>query len=276
MSAALAHASSVPYPRRVAAASPDVPFDEPSLRDGFAAAVIDMHIHSRGASSDSMLDPALLPALAESSGLSGVNISEHDQVWERHRQAEYRAEHPGIFTNFAMEVSTDLGHMLAIGLEVYESGIHRADRLRAAVDRVGGYLIVAHPFRHVFDPVTAMRTGAKPFDLTPEQAAALPVFRVVDAVEIANACNTPRENYFAAEVASIAGLPGTGGSDAHSESGIGYFATGFERSVTDAEGLVTELHAGRFEAVHQTRGGRLIRFEPGSIEAAQRSEAASD
>lgn len=234
-----------------------------------------MHIHSRGASSDSMLDPDELPALATAGGLSGVNISEHDQVWERHRQADYRAAHPGVFANFGMEVSTDLGHMLAVGLEVYESGIHRADRLRAAVDRVGGFLIVAHPFRHVFDPVTAMRTGGKHFDLTPEQAAELPVFRVVNAIEVANACNTPRENYFAAEVARIAGLPGTGGSDAHSDSGIGYFATGFERPVTDPEALVTELHAARFHAVHRTGGGRLVRFAPGSIEAAQGAGAAS-
>ena len=234
-----------------------------------------MHIHSRGASSDSMLDPAELPALAEAGGLSGVNISEHDQVWERHRQAEYRAEHPGIFANFAMEVSTDLGHMLAIGMEAYESGIHRAAKLRAAVDRAGGFLIVAHPFRHVFDPVTAMRTGGKPFDLTPEQAAELPVFRMVDAIEVANACNTPRENYFAARVAEIAGLPGTGGSDAHSDSGIGYFATGFERPVPAADALLVELHARRFHAVHRTPGGRLVSFEQGSIEAAQGAEGAS-
>jgi predicted metal-dependent phosphoesterase TrpH len=259
----------------VPAASPDESPDASSLRDGFDSAVIDMHIHSRGASSDSMLDPDELPALAAAGGLTGFNISEHDQVWERHRQAEYRAEHPRLFANFAMEVSTDLGHMLAIGLEAYESGIHRADRLRAAVDRVGGFLIVAHPFRHVFDPVTAMRTGGKPFDLTPEQAAELPVFRMVDAIEVANACNTPRENYFASEVAAIAGLPGTGGSDAHSDSGIGYFATGFERPVSDAETLVAELRAGRFHAVHRTTGGRVVRFGPGSIEDAQGADTAS-
>lgn len=232
-----------------------------------------MHLHSRGASSDSMLDPDELPELARISGLSGINISEHDQVWERHRQAEYREAHPGFFAHFGMEVSTDLGHILAIGLQEYESGIHRAERLRAAADRVGGFLIVAHPFRHVFDPVTAMRTGGAPFTLTPEQAAELPVFKLVDAIEIANACNTPRENYFAAEVARVLGVPGTGGSDAHSDTGIGYFATGFERPVADPAGLLEELRAHRFHAVHRTARGRLVRFEPGSIEAAEGVEA---
>ena len=258
----------------MASPSSDASSGPPSLRDGFDAAVIDMHLHTRGASSDSMLDPDELPELARRNCLSGINISEHDQVWERHRQAEYRERHPGFFANFGMEVSTDLGHILAVGLEAYESGIHRAARLRAAADRVGGFLVVAHPFRHVFDPVTAMRTGGAPFTLTPEQAAELPVFQLVDAIEIANACNTPRENYFAAEVARVLGMPGTGGSDAHSDSGIGYFATGFERPVADPRTLLEELRAHRFQAVHRTASGRLVRFEPGSIEAAVAAEGA--
>ena len=258
----------------MASASSDAPPVPPSLKDGFDAAVIDMHLHSRDGSSDSMLDPEELPELARRSGLTGINISEHDQVWERYRQAEYRERHPGFFANFGMEVSTDLGHILAVGLEAYESGIHRAERLRAAADREGGFLIVAHPFRHVFDPVTAMRTGGAPFNLTPEQAAELPVFALVDAIEIANACNTPRENYFAAEVARVLGIPGTGGSDAHSDSGIGYFATGFERPVADSRALLEELRARRFHAVHRAASGRLVRFEPGSIEAAEAQEGA--
>jgi hypothetical protein len=61
----------------------------------------------------------------------------------------------------------------------------------------------------------------------------------------------------------------TGGSDAHSSSGIGHFATGFEHEVATPEEFLEELHAGRFEAVHKTRAGRWVRFEPGSIEAAQ-------
>ena len=232
-----------------------------------------MHVHTRGASSDSMLDPDELPAIARRAGLSGVNITEHDEVWARGRQSAFRGAHAGFFVNFAMEVSTDFGHMLAIGLEEYIGGIRRAERLRQELDQVGGFLIVAHPFRHVFDPVTAMRTGNKPFDLTPEQAAELPVFQLAHAIEIANASNTPRENEFACEVAKIRGLPATGGSDAHSQSGIGNFAAGFEREIASPEQFLEELHAGRFEAVHRTPSGRVVRFESGSLEAAE-AEAA--
>jgi predicted metal-dependent phosphoesterase TrpH len=234
-----------------------------------------MHVHTTAASSDSMLNPNELVVIAAQNGLTGVNITEHDQVLEPHQRAAFREAHPGFFVNFGMEVSTDLGHMIALGLDTYLPGIRRARQLREELDRVGGFLIVAHPFRRLFDPVTAMRTGVK-FEMSAEEAAErLEVFQVVHAIEVANGANTPQENYFAVEVARILGLPQVGGSDAHSTSGIGHFATGFELEVSTPEGLLEELHAGRFEAVHKTRAGRWVRFEPGSIEAAQEETARS-
>ena len=109
--------------------------------------------------------------------------------------------------NFGMEVSTDIGHMIAIGLKQYVGGIRRAPKLREELDKVGGFLIVAHPFRHLFDPVTAMRKGGEPFTMTPEQAAEMPVFKLVHAIEVGNGANTPRENYFASRWRSPAACP---------------------------------------------------------------------
>jgi len=227
-----------------------------------------MHVHTNPMSSDSMLDPHELVHIARSIGLDGVNIAEHDKVMESHQQAIFREQHPDFMVNFGMEVSTDMGHMIAVGLPTYLQGIRRAAKLREELDRLGGYLIVAHPFRRLFDPVTAMRTGEK-FELTPEQAAeTMPIFKLVHAIEVGNGANTPQENYFAVEVARILGLPGTGGSDAHSTSGIATFATGFERKVSTPAEFLDELHAGRFEAVHRDRSGRWVRLEDGSIEAA--------
>ena len=238
-----------------------------------------MHLHSAVASSDSTLKPERLMTLGPEAGLSGANITEHDKMWDPWEREQFLERHADIpfFVNFGMEVSTDLGHMTAIGLQSYVGGIRRAEQLRAVLDDVGGYLVVNHPFRHVFDDVTAMRTNGKPFDLTPEQAAELPVFQLADAIEVANGCNTPRENYFAWEVARILGKPATGGSDAHSESGIGYYATGFERPVESAAALLEELRAGRFEAVlrapDEDGAPRFVRFEPGSIEAVAAASA---
>lgn len=226
-----------------------------------------MHVHSAVASSDSTLDPHRLPDLGPSAGLTGANVCEHDKMWDPHQRKAYRETHTDFLINFGMEVSTDLGHMLAIGLPAYIGGIRRAERLREELDAVGGFLIVAHPFRHAFDDVTAMRNDGVRFELTPSEAAQLPVFQLVDAIEIANGCNTPRENYFAFEVARELGLPTTGGSDAHSESGIGYYATGFERELTSEAELLEELRAGRFEAVLRASDGGFVRFEPGVVEA---------
>ena len=248
---------------------------EPTLElsKALQASVLDMHLHSAVASSDSTLKPARLMLLGPEAGITGANITEHDKMWDPHERSQFIERHADepFFINFGMEVSTDLGHMTAIGLPSYLGGIRRAESLRAALDNVGGFLVVNHPFRHVFDEVTAMRTNGKAFNLTPEQAAELPVFQIVDAIEVANGCNTPRENYFAYEVARILGKPTTGGSDAHSESGIGYYATGFEHKIETPEALLNELHAGRFEAVlrmvGEAPGEQFMRFEPGSIEA---------
>jgi predicted metal-dependent phosphoesterase TrpH len=147
-----------------------------------------------------------------------------------------------------MEVSTDLGHILVLGLDRYVPGIRHAEELRRIVSEVGGYMIVSHPFRHYFDPVHFMRQGVEPFSMTPEQAARLPVFELVDAVEVANGGNTARENLFALRVAQALGKPGTGGSDAHSSQGIGILTTVFEKTLESQEQMLEELRAGRFYA----------------------------
>lgn len=224
--------------------------------------IIEMHVHTNPDSSDSMLSKEDLVTVGIDTGLSGANLAEHDKVLERHQQESIRNTYPNFFFNFGMEVSTDLGHMIAIGLKEYLPGIRRAEKLREELDKVGGFLIVAHPFRRLFDPVTAMRTG-ETFDLTPEQAAeTMPVFKIVHTLEIANGANTPKENAYAAEVARLLGVRGTGGSDAHSTSGLGYFATGFDTIVDSQDGLLEELHAGRFEALQLESAGIFSYFNP--------------
>ena len=239
-----------------------------TLVDSFDGTRMDIHVHTNPASSDSMLKPDELVATALANGLTAVSMTEHDFTLESHRQEEFRSGYPDLFINFGMEVSTDLGHMLAFGLPGYLPGIRRLEKLREAADEYGAFIVVAHPFRRLFDPVTAMRTGEK-FELTPQEAAEqMEVFKYVHAIEGANGANTPQENYFALEVAGILGISTTGGSDAHSTSGIGIFATAFEEQIESPVRLLEELHAGKFQAVHKTKAGRWVRFVDGSIEAA--------
>jgi len=51
------------------------------------------------------------------------------------------------------------------------------------LDDVGGFMTVAHPFRHFFDPIHFRRDGRPPFEMTPEEAAErMPVFKLVDEI----------------------------------------------------------------------------------------------
>ena len=144
----------------------DAPIPHAPLIDAHGLAVIDMHVHTSPTSSDSMLDPHELVRIASENGFAGVNITDHDRVIDRHARDAFRDQYPDLFVNFGMEVSTDLGHMIAVGLHTYLPGIRRAEQLRAELDKVGGFLIVAHPFRRLFDHVTSLRTG-QTFDLNP-------------------------------------------------------------------------------------------------------------
>ena len=44
--------------------------------------IIDMHLHTTKGASDSMLNPDDLIEEARRVGLTGVNITEHDRMWE--------------------------------------------------------------------------------------------------------------------------------------------------------------------------------------------------
>ena len=222
--------------------------------------IIDMHLHTTKGASDSMLNPDDLIEEARRVGLTGVNITEHDRMWESWDLAPFRKKHEGVFVSNGMEVSTDMGHILAIGLRGYESGIRRLEKLRQVADDQGAFLVVAHAFRHFFDPVHFKREGKEPFNLTPEQAAKLPVFQLVHGIEVLNGCNTPRENYFALQVAKILGKPGTGGSDAHSTQGIGYFTAVFEENLESPAQMVEQMHKGRIYPGRGLAQGELNNF----------------
>jgi predicted metal-dependent phosphoesterase TrpH len=189
-------------------------------------------------------------------------LTEHDRVWERHALAEFVGRHRHLFIASGMEVSTDLGHILAYGLPHYISGIRRATELRRVAYQYGAFLVAAHPFRHWFDPVTFRRRGQDPPEMTVEKLADLPLLQLVDGLEVLNGANTERENRFALDMATYLGKPGTGGSDAHSTSGIAIYTTVFERTLESPSALVDELKAGRFHAAQRLASGELRRFSP--------------
>jgi hypothetical protein len=226
--------------------------------------IIDMHMHTVLGAYDSGLQPAHLAEDAERVGLTGVAVTEHDRMWDRHTLARFREDHPALYIQNGMEVSTEMGHVLAVGLPRYISGIHRIARLREVADEAGGFLIAAHPFRHWFDPVYFTRQGKPPVEMEAAKLAELPLFSYVDALEVLNGCNSVRENVIAFQVAQRLGKPGTAGSDCHSRHGIGFYCTVFEKMLEGPETMLAELHAGRFAPHEGLLEGNLKVFSPAS------------
>ena len=120
---------------------------------------------------------------------------------------------------------------------------------------------VAHPFRHFFDPIHFRRDGRPPFEMTPEEAAErMPVFGLVDEMEVANGGCTPQENQFALKVAKVLGKRGIGASDCHSTQGVGCFTTVFEEELRDQAHMLEQLHARRFQAHEGLNVGQFRPF----------------
>ena len=225
------------------------------------ARLFDLHIHTTKGSSDSSLTPEDLILEADRLGLRGLCLTEHSGPWDRHEFKKFASLHNVVLIR-AMEVETDYGHMLAFGLDRYQAGYNKAAELRKAADAAGGFVVTAHPFRGVLSGGHRSRaliyqSIPDPLPETPEQAIGHPVFKLADAVEVANGGTIDKENDFAMAVAGLLKLPVTGGSDAHSTHGLGKFLTEFADEVhTEAE-FLKALHSKKFHPVTGLRTGNL-------------------
>src|SRR5690606_35841109 len=132
----------------------------------------------------------------------------------------------------------------------YVSGIIYAETLRKVVDNVGGIMFAAHPYRKAFIQTNGRWDAPAP-TLTIQEAADRVLVQLVDGLEIYNGATGERENGLAVAVGDYVGLRGIGGSDAHSELGLGCCVTEFARPVRTEAELIEELRAGRFRALNR-------------------------
>jgi predicted metal-dependent phosphoesterase TrpH len=228
------------------------------------ARLFDLHIHTTKGSADSSLSPEDLILEAERLGLRGLCITEHSGPWDRHEFERFASRHSVVLVR-AMEADTDLGHMLAFGLERYESGFHKAAELCRAAKAVGGFVISAHPFRgvlgkHMRERPYLYRSLPGSLPKKPEDALEHPVFQLAHAIEVANGGTADEENTFAMKVASLLKMPVTGGSDAHSLHGLGRFVTAFRDEINSEAEFLKALHSGKFYPAIGLREGRLRPF----------------
>ena len=225
------------------------------------ARLFDLHIHTTKGSSDSSLKPDELILEAERLGLRGLCITEHSGPWERREFERFASLHSVVLVR-AMEVETDMGHMLAFGLDQYQGGFNKAGQLRKAVDNAGGFLIIAHPFRSVLtqgrrENALLYQSVPDPLPKTPEDAMNHPVFKLAQAVEVVNGGTVDEENDFAMRVAEMLRMPLTGGSDAHSVHGLGRFVTAFGDEINNEQEFLAALHTGKFYPAVGLRTGQL-------------------
>jgi hypothetical protein len=130
----------------------------------------------------------------------------------------------------AVELTTDMGHVLAFGLP--PSGYSAVARdVYAAAEAAGGVLFLAHPAR---DGLLRVNSETVEF------------FASVEAV---NGSDTRLQNIAATGLAKGFRLPGIGGSDAHTPAEVGRAATRFEYNIASEAQLLAALRAGRYEAV---------------------------
>jgi predicted metal-dependent phosphoesterase TrpH len=207
----------------------------------------DLHTHTTIFSGCSQLTPVQLVDRAKAVGLDGIVITEHDAQWTPDAIAEL-TERSGLVILTGMEVSTDLGHVLAYGLPKYLPGIYRAKGLRDAANEAGAVLIQSHPLRlpvYVGGEFEG-KNGWRMDDLLKR-----PILQLVDTIEIYNAGRPASENDQAAELADHFGWKGIGAGDAHTLDAIGACVTVFEEPIRTMADLVRELKAGRYRAEYR-------------------------
>ena len=225
---------------------------------------IDLHVHTVRGSSDSGLSPVQLVGEAKRIGLDGVCLAEHGGGWNQSMiEKEFGSSSLTVVT--ALEVSTELGHVIALGLNSHAAGIHKIDVLRRVVDAEGGLLISAHPLRNFFNTppynVNLLYRGWKNAPRTATEASKHELFSYVDFIEVTNGANSDQENRFTLEIATVLGKLGTGGSDSHSVQGIGKSLTVFEDEISDERSLIESMNAGRFSPAEGLNVGSLKHFD---------------
>jgi len=221
--------------------------------------IIDLHVHTTKGGYDSALSMPQLVTALERSGLDGVCVTEHNCAWTREELEKIASNH-NVTVLAGMEVETDVGHIVILGLDRYISGVHKASKLRQITDEMGGFLIGVHPFRRFFDLDDLGVKLKHDRSQALKEAIAHPILDVVDEIEVLNGCCADRENSLALEVARKLGLRGTAGSDAHSTHGLGSSVTVFQREIRNESELIAELRAGRYYPAQRLPSGEIVPY----------------
>lgn len=159
----------------------------------------DLHIHSRY--SDGMNSPQEIVEYAQKIGLSGVAITDHDEIEGSLQALKFQGENFQVIPG--LEVSSREGHILALGVKEMVEWDNSAQETVEKIHSLGGIAVATHPY-------DSFRMGVG--DL---------IYRLdFDAVEVENG-HTFRNRKNPLKMAQEKNLCMVGGSDAHTLGEIG-------------------------------------------------------
>lgn len=199
--------------------------------------LIDLHMHTKRHSWDSLLDVHDLIDRAKQCGLDGICLTEHDIFWDPEEVRDLGKKHdflviPGV------EINTDDGHFLCFGLQAYVFGMHRTKDLAAHVIAAGGAMVAAHPYRRNLPPLsTGDAEYARALDVTCQRHA----WTFCAAMERVNGRGSERENAFSSQIIDSIDIAAVAGSDSHQWTDIGRCATEFDYRIDGLTDLIEAL-----------------------------------
>ena len=208
--------------------------------------LIDLHTHSYPHSDDSFMSVDELIEGSKSLGLDGICLTDHDVFWTAEQVQDLSSRHDFLVIP-GCEINTEAGHVLVFGLTEYEFGMHKAEFLKASVERAGGVLIAAHPYRRRFLEEPAERPGIREEML--ERARGDEFFGICKGIEALNGRGSAVQNEFSLDLGRSLSAKMTAGSDAHKVDQIGTVATEFQRPVSCLTQLIWELREGHYSPV---------------------------
>ncbi|MFB6125319.1 MAG: PHP domain-containing protein [Halanaeroarchaeum sp.] len=193
--------------------------------------MLTVELHSHSVLSYDGRDPIeMLLEQAAAVGLDALVVTDHDEFAASEEAADLAAEY-GLLGIPGMEVTSEAGHVLAIGIdERVPSDLPFEETLDAIHDR-GGIAIVPHPFQK-------SRSGVAPNVSTD-------ALRSADAIEVYNSrLLTGRANRRAETFARKYGLPMTAGSDAHIAEMVGQAVTRVDAEELTVEAVLEVIRSG--------------------------------
>ena len=186
---------------------------------------IDLHVHTNHSDSTSSVKKIL--EAARERGLDGIAVTDHSMI---NACAEASTSAPDLVIIPGVEVETDEGHVLVLGVKNPPPKGTSIDEVVEYAEQEGGVIVIPHP--------------SLPFISVREEV----IERIrPDAIETYNA-KMPLSWYFMRknmELANRLGIPQTGGSDAHSHNSVGDMYTVVDAGSRTVKAVLDAIRRGR-------------------------------